>query len=366
MDSPIKKSPLNSTHEARGARMIEFGGWRLPVQFAGILEEHRAVRTRAGLFDISHMGQICASGPRAAAWLNGLLTNDIRHLKPGAGHYTLHLNEEGGVLDDMLCYRTGEDAFLLVVNAARTREVWHVLQDGTEPGVVLENQSDHWAGIALQGPSAQSILTALLGESSQIPTRNHITALSLANGPVYLARTGYTGEDGFEWFCPVQYAAFWWERLLEAGHSSEIAPCGLGARDTLRLEAGLPLNGNDLSPDKTPLEAGLHRFVKLEKGCFLGKPALERQLKAGVPTRLSALVLEGKTPPPRPHYPVFYEGTAVGETCSGTHSPTLNAGIAMAYLPTALAEIGTRVEVKIRDRSFPANVTRKPFYKRPA
>jgi len=365
METQLKRTPLATVHENLGARMMEFGGWWMPVQYAGILEEHKAVRTAAGLFDISHMGELVVSGPGAEAYLNELLTNDIRLLSPSKGQYSLMLNEKGGVIDDLILYKRQDGSFFLIVNASKIEEDFAWMQGRLPADVMLENQSGHWAGLALQGPRAAELLQRMLGAECVLPSRNHLLELQIANGPVLLARTGYTGEDGFEWFCPAQVATFWWERILEAGHELGVKPCGLGARDTLRLEACYPLNGSDLSPTHTPLEAGLARFVKFEKGEFSGRIALEAQCVDGVTKKLSALVMQGKTPPPRPHYPVLHEGKLITETTSGTLSPTLGLGIALAYLPTSLSVPGTELSVEIRGRQFPARVAPRPLYRRP-
>ena len=365
MDTAPKRTPLAPVHEALGARMIDFGGWWMPVQYHGILEEHRAVRGQAGLFDISHMGEIFVTGPGAEAWLNRLLTNDVTQLGNGQGQYTLLLHERGGVIDDLLCYRLEQNHYLLLVNASKIEEDFLWLQSHATAGIAVDNQSDLWAGLALQGPNAEAILRPLLGPDVPLPARNQIATLGIPNGPILLARTGYTGEDGFEWFCPAQTAPIWWDKLLEAGRPLGLLPCGLGARDTLRLEAGFTLNGSDLSPEHTPLEAGLSAFVKLDKGDFIGRTALAAQRDSGLARRLVALVLEGKTPPPRPHYPIFSADSLVGETCSGSLSPTLGQGIAMAYLPSSLCAPGTRVELEIRGRRFPALVSKRPLYRRP-
>jgi len=344
--------------------MIDFGGWWMPVQYQGILEEHRAVRTQAGLFDISHMGEIFVSGPEAEVWLNRMLTNNVAQLGNGQGQYTLLLNERGGVIDDLLCFRLEQGHYLLLVNASKIEEDFLWLQSHAGAGVTVDNQSDLWAGLALQGPEAEAVLRALLGPEVSLPARNQIVSLGIPNGPILLSRTGYTGEDGFEWFCPAQTVPIWWEKLLEAGRPLGLLPCGLGARDTLRLEAGFTLNGSDLSPEHTPLEAGLSSFVKLDKDDFIGRTALTAQRDSGLTRRLVALVMEGKTPPPRPHYPIFNGESLVGETSSGSLSPTLGLGIAMAYLPSALCAPGTRVELEIRGRRFPALVSKRPLYRR--
>jgi aminomethyltransferase len=364
MESALNRTPLASSHESLGARMIEFGGWWMPVQYQGILEEHRAVRTQAGLFDISHMGEIFITGSGAESWLNRLLTNDVSRLSDGEGQYTLLLNERGGVIDDLLCYRLNPAHYLLLVNASKIEEELLWLRSHAGAEVRVEDQSALWAGLAIQGPNAPAVLESLLGPEISLPPRNRVESLGIPNGPVLVARTGYTGEDGFEWFCPAQTAPIWWNKLLEAGHPHGLVPCGLGARDTLRLEAGFSLNGADLSPEHTPLEAGLAAFVKMDKPDFTGRNVLAAQQAAGPARRLVALVMEGKTPPPRPHYPVFDGDTLLAETTSGTHSPTLGLGIALAYLPSSFCAPGTRVEVEIRGRRFPALVSKRPLYRR--
>jgi len=346
--------------------MMEFGGWWMPVQYKGILDEHKAVRSAAGLFDISHMGQFVVSGPQSEAWLNRLLTNDVCALKEGRGQYTLLLNPAGGVIDDLIIYRTAKDSYFLVVNASKIEEDFEWLHSQLGDGVCVENQSSQWAGLALQGPESEKILKRVLGPECPLPERNGLGTLGIANGPVLIARTGYTGEDGFEWFCPAQMAALWWNQILQAGSDLGILPCGLGARDTLRLEAGFPLNGSDLSPTHSPLEAGLSFFVKFDKGDFVGKGPLEQQRASGLTRKLMGLVMNEKTPPPRPHYPVVHSGAVIAETTSGSLSPTLGTGIAMAYLPTSLASPGHTVEIEIRGRRFSATVAKRPMYRRPA
>jgi aminomethyltransferase len=230
--------------------------------------------------------------------------------------------------------------------------------------VTIQNQSDQWAGLAIQGPRAQALLELIVGHANQLPDRNGLISLAIANGPVLIARTGYTGEDGFEWFCPAQMAAYWWEKILAVGQPFGLLACGLGARDTLRLEAGFPLNGSDLSPERTPLEAGLSVFVKFDKGNFSGRSALELQRNEGVNKKLVGLLMAEKTPPPRPHYPVIHDAKVIGETTSGSLSPSLGVGVAMAYVPTALSAVGTPLEVEIRGKRFPATVAKRPMYRR--
>lgn len=354
-------TPLQETHLKAGARMVPFAGWIMPVQYTGITEEHLAVRNACGIFDISHMGQFRVSGAAARDWLNTLLTNNTHRLGIGQGQYTLLLNGEGGVIDDLILYRTAQDAWFLVVNASKVDEDFAWLQARLIPGVTLTNDSAAFAGMAIQGPLSQSVYQKVLGAHAELPERNGITEfISLRGGTCVVCRTGYTGEDGFEFFCETSEAPYWWREFTEHGAQ----PCGLGARDTLRLEMGYPLNGNDLSPDRTPLEAGLGFFVDLDKPAFTGRDALVSQKVHGLPSKLTGLRLTEKGPPLRAHYPVFSNGQPVGELCSGGLSPSLGIGIAMAYLPPALTNPGTPLEIEIRGKRHPATPLKKPFHKK--
>jgi aminomethyltransferase len=338
------------------ARLVSFAGWNMPVQYTSIIDEHTAVRTKAGIFDISHMGQFFVGGSAAEAWLNRMFTNDISKLTPGQGQYTLMLNKRGGVIDDLIAYRTGETDYFLVVNASMIEEDFFWMASHQDENATLRNESELWAGMAIQGPLAQQIFAkACPGET--LPVRNGIA--TTATGAV-VCRTGYTGEDGFEFFCPAADGIDWWEKFLAAG----AAPCGLGARDTLRLEMGYPLNGNDLSPERTPLEAGLGFFCNLEKGDFIGRETLARQKNDGLEVKLTALQYTDKGPPPRSHYPVVSaDGEVIGELASGALSPSLMTGIGMAYLPATHSKPGTELQIDVRGRLFPAKVVKKPFYK---
>lgn len=356
MNEDLKRTPLEPVHQAAGARLIPFAGWNMPVQYTSILDEHAAVRTGAGIFDISHMGQFLVSGPSAAEWLNRMLTNNITRLAPGQGQYTLMLNEKGGVIDDLIAYRTGDCDFLLVVNASMIDEDFEWLVRHQDTAVSLRNESGFWAGMAIQGPRAAEMFATVFPDEN-LPQRNHLSVFADAT---HICRTGYTGEDGFELFCPVADAAENWNRFVTAGAK----PCGLGARDTLRLEMCYPLNGNDLSPDRTPIEAGLGFFVDLEKGDFIGREILAQQKAEGPALKLVALRYLEKGAPPRAHYPVVSaNGETLGELASGVLSPTLGVGIAMAYLPASHQKPGSRVQVDVRGRLFPAEVVKKPFYK---
>jgi aminomethyltransferase len=361
----LQKTALFEAHQKLGARLVEFGGWLMPVQYSGIVEEHKAVREAAGVFDISHMGEFFISGPEALSFLNGLLTNDVAKLAVGQGQYTIMLNEDGGVIDDLILYRLHEAEFLLVVNASKIEEDRAWIKKNLPPGLSFADRSGVTSAVALQGPRALEIARAFLGAGWPVPARNEITAYSWNCQPVLAARTGYTGEDGVELFFPSDVADNFLTSLLETGKPFGLKPCGLGARDTLRLEACLPLNGNDLSAMRTPLEAGLGVFVCLTKDAiFPGKEVLEKQKANGLNHKLVAFRLKEKGPPPRPHYRLFLGEEQVGEVTSGAPSPTLGAGIGLAYVELEHAEVGKTLELEVRGARIPVEIVKKPFYKR--
>jgi aminomethyltransferase len=361
----LKKTALYAAHQKLGARLVDFGGWHMPVQYGGILEEHKAVREAAGVFDISHMGEFFISGTQALDFLNGLLTNDAAKLGVGQGQYTLMLNEEGGVIDDLILYRLHETEFLLVVNASKIDEDREWIRKNLPAGISFIDKSDSTGAVALQGPKAVEIARAFLGAGWPEPKRNEITAYSWNCQPILAARTGYTGEDGLELFFANEIAENFFFSLLEAGKPFGLKPCGLGARDTLRLEACLPLNGNDLSSTRTPLEAGLGFFVSLTKDAvFPGKEVLQKQKAYGLNEKLVAFRLKEKGPPPRPHYRLFFGAEDVGEVTSGAPSPTLGYGIGLAYVEVEQAEVGLTLEMEVRGNRVPVEIVKKPFYKR--
>jgi len=361
----LKQTALFPTHQKLGARLVDFGGWNMPVQYGGILEEHKAVREAAGVFDISHMGEFFISGPTAMSFLNGLLTNDVEKLAVGQGQYTLMLNEEAGVIDDLIVYRLHDAEFLLVVNAAKIEEDRTWIKKLLPEGVNFFDKSDSNSALALQGPKALEIARKFLGAGWPEPKRNEITAYSWNCQPILAARTGYTGEDGLELFFANEIAESFLAALLEAGQPQGLKPCGLGARDTLRLEACLPLNGNDLSSKRTPLEAGLGFFVSLTKDAiFPGKEILLKQKVNGLNEKLIAFRQIEKGPPPRPHYRLFLGEEHVGEVTSGAPSPTLGCGVGLAYVEPEFAEPGTKLELEVRNSRVPVEVVKKPFYKR--
>ncbi len=365
----LQKTALHGAHQNLGARLVEFGGWHMPVQYTGIVDEHKTVRETAGLFDISHMGEFFVSGFHARTFLNGLLTNDVDKLAVGQGQYTLMLNDEGGVIDDLILYRLEEAKYLLVVNAAKIDEDWKWLLEreaiAKTPEVWSENASANYSALALQGPKSLEIARAFLGEGWPAPEHNQITAYSWNCQPVLTARTGYTGEDGVEFFFPSAIAENFFAALLETGRPLGLKPAGLGARDTLRLEACLPLNGNDLSPQHTPIEAGLGAFVSLTKEAnFPGKEVLLKQKANGVNEKLVAFRMTQGGPPPRAHYCLFLGEEHVGEVTSGAPSPTLGCGVGLAYVETEFAAPGTKLELEVRGSRLPVEIVKKPFYKR--
>jgi len=371
-DSP-RKTPLYDEHVWLGAKMVPFAGWLMPVQYTSIVDEHQAVRNALGIFDISHMGQFIVDGAGAREWLNTMLTNNTNKLDVGMGQYSFLLNERGGIIDDLIVYRIGEQKFLLVVNAARTEEDFAWLQNhvpAVEPAVStakeirLTDRSAKFGGVAIQGPRTAELFHALFGIDADLPSRNSIADLPFDGTTVSVARTGYTGEDGIEIFFRATDAVELWSSALEKGKPFGIKPCGLGARDTLRLEMCYPLNGSDLSPKRNPIGAGLGFFVDLTKRNFIGRDALLKTKENGAPEKLVAFRMKEKGPPPRPHYAVFQNGERIGEATSGTLSPSLNYGIGMAYIDAAHDKIGAQIDIEIRGKKFPAIIEKKPLYKK--
>lgn len=365
--------------------MVEFGGWDMPIQYSGILDEHLAVRRQAGVFDISHMGEFFVSGSAAEDFLNATLTNDLGKLGLGQGQYTLLCLHHGGVVDDLFVYRVGAVDFLLIVNASRVEVdlAWLTARLAEFPRrgeVKLTDASSRLSAIAVQGPSVASFIDGVFPGSPRDPAslanrpselkRHRISIFSFADTPVWFARTGYTGEDGFEIVAPNEVIRELWDRCLAAGKGFGLKPCGLGARDTLRTEMCYPLYGHELSEELTPIEAGLDVFVAFAKPEFNGRGAMWGQKQAGPRRRLAAFRMrQPGTPPLRPHYPVWApggEGHVLGETTSGTLSPSLGVGIGLAYLPAALAQPGTTLWIEIRGKRYEAEVVKKPIYQRTA
>ncbi|HZA38030.1 MAG TPA: glycine cleavage system aminomethyltransferase GcvT [Candidatus Baltobacteraceae bacterium] len=359
-----KHTPLYDEHVRLGAKIVPFAGWLMPVQYTSILEEHQAVRNNVGIFDISHMGQLIVEGSDAREWLNTMLTNNIDKLDVGTGQYTFLLKEDGGIIDDLIVYRVDDEKFLLVVNASCTDEDFAWLDQHRPKDVDLNNRSADFGGVAIQGPRVTELFHALFGDDVDLPPRNHIIDLRLDGTTVSAARTGYTGEDGVEVFFRANEAVTFWNAALERGKAFGIKPCGLGARDTLRLEMCYPLNGSDLSPERNPIEAGLGFFVDLTKSNFIGRDALLQTKESGPREKLVSFRMKEKGPPPRPHYAVFENGDRIGGVTSGTLSPSLNWGVGMAYVSASHAKIGTQIDIEIREKKFPATIEKKPLYKK--
>ncbi len=359
----LAKTPLYGAHVVAGARMVEFGGWTMPLQYTGILAEHQAVRQAAGLFDVSHMGEFEVTGPNAGVFLQGLVPNDVLALKPRQALYTQFTRPDGGTVDDLLIYRV-EAGYWLVVNAANIRKDWDWLHEHRIDGVSLRDCSEEWALLALQGPKAEAILTALwAGDMTPASLQSfYWMDGSLSGIPVRVGRTGYTGEDGFEIFCRVAAAPDVWNALLEAGKGHGLQLAGLGARDTLRLEAGLPLYGHELQDGITPVEAGLGWSVKQKPEPYLGSEVLQSQKKGGASRRVVGLRLEGPGIA-REGYPVWFGDKEVGQVLSGTFSPTLGGPIATA-LVWGDGSTATHLDVQIRRQRCLARVVSLPFYRR--
>lgn len=359
----MKKTPLNEVHRQAGARMVDFGGWDMPVQYAGVIEEHLAVRQAAGLFDVSHMGEVEVTGKNALAFIQYLTINDATKLVDGQVQYSAMCYPEGGVVDDVTLYRFGPEHFLFCVNAANIDKdfswMQEVLADSGMAEVALVNRSDEYAQIALQGPKA----AAILGEFTNLPLADlkyyHFCEGEVAGVKMIVSRTGYTGEDGFELYLPAGNAVAIWQKLIEAGTPHGLQPIGLGARDTLRLEKGYALYGHELSQDISPLEAGLAWITKLETDDFVGKDALVSQKADGVPRRRVGLLMQERGIP-RDGYAVFSGDREVGVVTSGTMSPSLKVGIALALVdPEAAAD--SELEVAVRNNRIKAKVVRPPF-----
>jgi aminomethyltransferase len=348
MPQTLLKTPLHDRHVALGAKMVPFAGWEMPVQYEGVIQEHRAVRTDAGVFDVSHMGQIDVEGPRAHELLQGLLSNDLDRIEPGQAQYTLLPNERGGIVDDLIAYRLSPFHYLLVVNASNRETDFAWIKEREISGSEVRDVSDEYALLAVQGPNA----IAKLGLSPA--PKNSFAEETIDGVQCMVNRTGYTGEDGCEILCMEEDAGILWDAVLARG----VTPCGLGARDTLRLEACYPLHGNDISPDTDPISAGLGWTCALAKD-FTGADVLRRIKEEGPEQKLVAFVMEERAIP-RQGMPI--EGG--GEVTSGTHSPMLDVGIGMGYVPAAQAGVGTVLTIDVRGKPRGARVVKKPIYDR--
>jgi aminomethyltransferase len=356
----LRRTPLYERHRALGARLVEFAGWEMPVQYGSILAEHRAVREQAGLFDVSHMGQLHLRGPGAEASVARLVTCPVATLRVGQVRYGLLCHETGGVVDDVTVHRTAPDAFFLCVNAANVEKDRSHVERHAGADADVRDRSDETGLLALQGPASAAILARVTEPDPGALRRFRFAEARVAGRPALVARTGYTGSDGFELYCAAADAGALWDALLEAGRAFGLVPVGLGARDTLRLEAALPLYGHELDDATTPLEAGLERFVDLDRGQFLGADALRAQRVSGVGRRLVGFELVGRGVA-RGGYALLHGSAEVGRVTSGAPSPTLGKSIGLGYVPPALAPVGTELAVRIRDQAVPARVVPTPF-----
>lgn len=357
----IKKTPLYETHIRLGARLTAFAGWEMPVSYAGVIDEHRNVRNSCGLFDISHMGEISVLGPGALEAVQRLATNDIGKARDNGCQYTLICNEDGGVLDDCVVYRFDRERFIFCVNASNTEKAFNWLKARADKAVAVADLSEDYAGLALQGPLSVEVMKQFMGNDPSGLKRYHFITAKILGHDAVVSRTGYTGEDGFEIYISPDIAAKAWEALMDAGKGFGIMPVGLGARDTLRLEMGYPLYGHELTEDTTPLEAGLKRFVCLDKPGFIGREALRKQEEKGLERHLVGIEMVDAGIP-RQGYTVLSSGREIGVVTSGTMSPSLRRPIGMAYVDIGHRTEGSPVEVMIRSRPVRARVVGLPFY----
>jgi aminomethyltransferase len=351
----LRRTPLYEQHVELGAKVVDFAGWEMPVQYEGIREEHSAVRRHAGMFDVSHMGQVEVEGPGALAFLQRVLSNDVAKVQIGGAQYSCLCNEDGGVIDDLFAYRLGGDRYLVVTNAANhDADLQWLGRQSRDFETIVRDVADRYAMLAVQGPHARAVVEATLG--IDLPPRFHVSHVQVGRRPALACGTGYTGEDGVELLIDPEVAVPVWRELLDAG----IVPCGLGARDTLRLEVCYPLHGNELNTERNPIEAGLGWCCREETG-FIGAQAVARARAEGTAEKLVAFEIEGQGIP-REGNPVMQGDELVGEVTSGTYAPSLEIGAGMAYVRSELAEVGTEVEIDVRGKRRPARIASKPLY----
>lgn len=359
----VQRTPLYEAHVGAGGKLIDFHGWMLPVQYGGILQEHECVRTGAGLFDVSHMGELEVSGPDSLDFLQMLLTNDIS-AKPGKAVYSPMCYPDGGTVDDLIVYKQSDDKYLLVVNASNVTKDYQWLLENKKGKIVITNRSAEYSQLALQGPKAKDILQQLTTEDlGNLCTFQFIDGIPIGDVKVMLSRTGYTGEDGYELYCRPEEAKKLWDMILDKGRAYGLMPVGLGARDTLRLEATLPLYGQELSESISPVMAGLLRFIKPDKGEFIGREPLIGQLGSGLKQKLAGFEMLDRAVP-RNSYEVYCGGTKSGYVTSGGFFPTLKKNMGLALLNADCAKEGNMIEVKVREGFYAARIVKLPFYKR--
>jgi len=359
----LRTTPLHSAHRALGAKMVDFGGWDMPVQYSGIIEEHLTVRSAVGLFDVSHMGEIEIRGPEAARCADFVTSNNVQKLKIGQAQYSGLLYEHGGFVDDILVHKVADDHFFLCVNASNQEKDFEHIRSQNQFDAQVEFASERYSQLAIQGPRAQATLQKLTAVDLATIKNYWFTDGEVSGTPARIAHTGYTGEDGFEIYVPPAEAQHTWNEVLRAGAEFGIKPCGLGARNTLRLEAKMALYGHEIDASISPLEADLGWIVKLDKGEFVGRDALLKQKEAGLKRKLIGFEMLGRGIG-RDGYEVFLDGTPAGWVTSGSPSPTLGKNIGLCYLPTEQAQIGKTIQIMIRNQPVDAVTVETPFYKR--
>ena len=359
----LRKTALNQAHRRMGARMVEFGGWDMPVEYSGIVPEHIAVRTRVGLFDVSHMGEIEVRGEGALPLLQNVTCNDVSRLQIGQAQYSALMNERGGIVDDLLVHRVGDQDYFLCVNASRREADYDWIAAHNQTGAEVRNASDEYTQLAVQGPRSLAVLQPLTSVALAELKYYWFARGTVCGTESLVARTGYTGEDGFEVYFPVSESERIWNSILEAGKAEEILPCGLGARNTLRLEAGMLLYGHDMNEETTPLEVRLRWLVKLRKGPFLGRDVLQRQSEQGVPRSLAAFELRDRGIA-RDDAPVLLGGRTIGKVTSGSYAPFLKRSIGFASLPSEYAAVGRKIAIDIRGTPAAAEIVPAPVYRR--
>jgi len=359
----LQVTPLNDTHRALGAKMVDFGGWEMPVQYSGIIDEHNTVRNAVGLFDVSHMGEIEIRGPEAALLANLVTTNDVTRLKPGQAQYSGLLYDHGGFVDDILVHKVAGDHYFLCVNASNQDKDFEHIRSANRFRAEVENAGAHYAQLAVQGPRALAALQKLTSLDLRSIRYYWFADSEVGGVPARIAHTGYTGEQGFEIYVPPTAAARIWDEVMRAGAEFGIKPCGLGARNTLRLEAGMALYGHEIDASTSPLEAGLEWIVKFQKGDFVGRAALLKQKEQGVRRKLIGFEMRGRGIA-REGYTVLADGAAAGWVTSGSPSPTLGKNIGMCYVPVERAVTGREIQVSIRNQAVDAVTVETPFYKR--
>lgn len=360
----MKKTPLYEKHIDLKGKVIDFGGWALPVEYQGILSEHEAVRTAAGLFDVSHMGEVTVKGPDAEKFIQKMIVNDISSMTDFQIYYSPMCYPDGGVVDDLLVYKYNNQEYLIVINASNTDKDVQWFQDHLEGDVEFKNASENYAELALQGPKAEAILQKLTDANlSRLKFYHFLPEVKIKGITALVSRTGYTGEDGFEIYLDPKDAPFVWDLLLESGKEEGLVPTGLGARDTLRFEACLPLYGQELDQNITPLEAGLGSFVKLNKEDFIGREALIKQKEAGIPRKLVGFEMIDRGIA-RSHYEVFAEGEKIGFVTTGSFAPSIKKNVGLALIDTKYAVEGGEIQVLVRNKQLKAKIIKKPFFRK--